>query len=128
VRLLLDTRALLWWLGADRRLSRPARRAIQSEDNERFVSIAAAWEMAVKVSLGKLRLPMPAGAFLVEHLPRNRIDLVAISLDDIRRVESLPFHHCDPFDRLMAAQALGRGLTVVSADAVFEEYGLERIW
>lgn len=128
MRLLLDTHALLWWLNADRRLARAARRAIQSEDNQRFVSIAGAWEMAVKVSLGKLRLPMPTGAFLVEHLPRNRIDLVAISLDDIGRVESLSFHHRDPFDRLMAAQALGRGLTVVSADAVFEEYGLERIW
>jgi PIN domain nuclease of toxin-antitoxin system len=128
VRLLLDTHAALWFFHADRRLSASARRAIQRVDNERFLSIAAAWEMAVKVSVGKLRLPTTTGRFLTEHLPRNRMSLVAITLGDVERVEGLPFHHRDPFDRLIAAQAIERALTIVSADPVFEQYGLDRIW
>jgi PIN domain nuclease of toxin-antitoxin system len=128
VRLLLDTQAALWWVGADRRLSPAARRAIRNPDNERLLSIAAAWEMAIKRSLGKLRLPMRVGAFLTEHLPRNGISLLSLSLGDVDRVEALPLHHRDPFDRLMAAQAIERGLKIVSADSVFERYDLERIW
>jgi PIN domain nuclease of toxin-antitoxin system len=128
VRLLLDTQAALWWIGADRRLSGPARRVIHAAENDRLLSIAAAWEMAIKSSLGKLRLPLRVGAFLAEHLPRNGISLLSVSLRDIDRIEALPFHHRDPFDRLMAAQAIERDLTIVSADAMFERYGLPRIW
>jgi PIN domain nuclease of toxin-antitoxin system len=128
MRLLLDTHAVLWWIAADRRLSAPARRAIQAPNHERFVSIAVAWEMAIKSSLGKLRLPMPVGRFLGEHLAPNGMSLMAIALGDVERVERLPFHHRDPFDRLMAAQAVERGLTVVSSDPVFEQYGARRIW
>jgi PIN domain nuclease of toxin-antitoxin system len=128
VRLLLDTQAALWWMNADRRLSTRARAAVSDLANERFLSIAAGWEMAIKSSIGKLRLPMPIARFLSEHLPVNQMTLLAIAIDDLGRVETLPFHHRDPFDRLMAAQALERGLAVVSADAMFERYGLHRIW
>jgi len=84
--------------------------------------------MAIKSSLGKLRLPARVGVFLAEHLPPNRINVLTISLRDIDRVAVLPFHHRDPFDRLIAAQALERNLTIVSSELVFEQYGLERIW
>ena len=128
MRLLLDTHAALWWMNADKRLSAPARKAIASAENERILSIAAAWEMAVKSSLGKLKLQLPVGGFLTEQLPANRIAVIAITIRDLARVEGLPFHHRDPFDRLMAAQALERSLTVVSADPIFERYGLDRLW
>ena len=128
MQLLLDTQAILWWIGADPRLSARARRAIQAVDSERFVSISSAWEMAIKSSLGKLRLPARVGRFLTEHLPRNQMAVVAVSVGDVERVETLPFHHRDPFDRLIAAQALERELVIVSPDAVFERYGVERIW
>jgi PIN domain nuclease of toxin-antitoxin system len=128
VRLLLDAHAALWWFNDDRRLSAPARRAIEDVGSERFLSVAAAWEMAIKSSLGRLKLPVPVGRFLQEHLPRNHIELLAIGIGDLTLVETLVFHHRDPFDRLMAAQALERGLAVVSSDAIFKKYDVERIW
>ena len=128
MRLLLDAHTALWWLGGDRRLSRRACQTIEDAAAERFLSVAAGWEMAIKSALGRLKLPLPVGRFLQEHLPRNHIELLAIGIGDLTVVETLPFHHRDPFDRLMAAQALERGLAVVSADPIFEKYGIERIW
>lgn len=128
MRLLLDTHAALWWIGDDKRLLPSARRAIAKADTVRFLSAASAWELSIKSSLDKLRLPLPAGRFLEEQLPLNRIELLAITFADLTRVESLPFHHRDPFDRLLAAQALERDLAIVSTDRVFEEYGVRRVW
>jgi PIN domain nuclease of toxin-antitoxin system len=128
VRLLLDAHVALWWFNDDRRLSTPARRAIEDVSSERFLSIAAAWEMAIKSSLGKLKLPRPISRFLHEQLPRNDIQLLAIGVGDVALVETLEFHHRDPFDRLMAAQALERDLTIISADPIFNKYGVVRIW
>lgn len=128
MRLLLDTHAALWWIGDDKRLPPSARRTIAKAETVRFLSAASAWELSIKSSLDKLRLPLPAGRFLEEQLPLNRIELLAITFADLTRVESLPFHHRDPFDRLMAAQALERDLAIVSIDRVFEEYGVKRIW
>jgi PIN domain nuclease of toxin-antitoxin system len=128
VQLLLDTHAALWWIGDDKRLPPSARRAIAKAEAVRFLSAASAWELSIKSSLDKLRLPLPAGRFLEEQLPLNRIELLAITLADLTRVESLPFHHRDPFDRLIAAQALERGLAIVSTDRIFEKYGVKRIW
>src|SRR5439155_112916 len=113
-------------MNADKRMSAPARKAIASPENERTLSIAAAWEMAVKNSLGKLKLPLPFGSFLTEHLLQSRIAVIAITIRDLARVEMLPFHLRDPFDRLMAAQALERSWTFVSSNPVFEHSGVDR--
>lgn len=126
--LLIDTQALLWWLADDRRLSGRARRAIGRQDETRFFSVAGAWEMAIKCSTGKLTLTVPSARLLAEHLPLNRTEMVGITLSDLIRLESLPWHHRDPFDRLMAAQAIERRFSIVSSDAVFEDYGVARIW
>src|SRR5204863_5971 len=83
-----------------------ARRAIARPDSVRLFSLASAWELTIKSSLGKLRLPLSAGKFLEEHLPVNRIELLPITFGELTRVEVLPFHHRDPFDRMIAAQAL----------------------
>ena len=128
MRLLLDTHAALWWINDDKRLSAAARRAIARPDSVRLFSLASAWEITIKSSLGKLRLPLSAGKFLEEHLPVNRIELLPITFGELTRVEVLPFHHRDPFDRMIAAQALERDLTLVSIDSVFERYGLKRVW
>lgn len=128
MRLLIDTQALLWWLKDDPLLSPAARRAIANRDHGRFFSVAGAWELTIKCSTGKLKLAVPAGKLLAEHLPVNQTEVVGITLDDLVRVESLPWHHRDPFDRVMAAQALERGMHIVSSDAVFDRYGIERIW
>lgn len=128
MRLLLDTHAALWWFNADRRLSAAARAAIGDSRNERLLSVAAGWEMAIKCSLRKLRLPIPVSPFLTEHMALNHMSLLGITIDDLGRIERLALHHRDPFDRIMAVQALERGLTIVSRDRIFEKYGVERIW
>jgi len=127
LRLLLDTHVLLWWVDGGGELSAPQRRAIGRAGNQVWVSVASAWEMAIKASLGKLQLASPVGDYIARHLPANRFQLLNITLDHAARVEALPFHHRDPFDRLLIAQAKQENLTVVSKDPVFPRYGVRRI-
>ena len=128
MRLLLDTHALLWWVADAPRLSRRARAAIAAPGNECLVSAATAWELAIKVSLGKLKVDGDLARFLGEQLAVNRFRSLPVEVSHAVRVARLPFHHRDPFDRLLAAQALEEGATVVSADAVFTRYGVKRVW
>jgi PIN domain nuclease of toxin-antitoxin system len=125
--LLLDTHAFLWWIADDPRLSTRARTAI-TEAGLVLVSVASCWEIAIKVSLGKLRLSQPVDRFLAEHLGANQFTLLPIELDHAASVATLPFHHRDPFDRLLAAQALYEPLPIVSADPIFKKYTIKRIW
>lgn len=128
MRLLLDTHAFLWWVEDDARLSRKARAALADPANDAYLSLASSWEMAIKVSLGKLRLAAPLEVFVPEQLAANGFRELAIDFRHVARVSRLPFRHRDPFDRLLVAQALEDGLTVVSADRVFRDYGVKRIW
>jgi PIN domain nuclease of toxin-antitoxin system len=128
VRLLLDTHAFLWWVGASRELSRRARSAVGSGRNECFLSIASGWEIAIKVSLGTLKVQGALDRFLPEQLAANGFQALTIDLKHCARVAALPFHHRDPFDRLLVAQALEDGLAIVTADPVFAKYGVERVW
>jgi PIN domain nuclease of toxin-antitoxin system len=124
--LLLDTQAFLWWVTDDRRLSKRARTAIAATPC--VLSVASCWEMAIKSSLGKLTLPRAVDRFVQEQLEINGFTLLAISLEAVAGVASLPFHHRDPFDRLLAAQAVHGRLDIVSSDAVFTKYGVRRVW
>lgn len=127
MRLLLDTHAFLWFVGDDDRLSAPARRAIERA-GEAYVSVASCWEMAMKVSIGKLRVATPIDRFLPEQLAANDFELLHVDLPHALRVARLPWHHRDPFDRLLVSQALEERLAIVSADPVMRRYGAERIW
>lgn len=131
MRVLLDTHTFLWWVSDDARLSVRARTAVQ-DAGDTFLSVASCWEMGIKVSLNKLALGLPLSLpverFVSDHLAVNQFALLPIDLEDIGRVARLPFHHRDPFDRLLAAQALSEGLTIVSADPVFRKYGVKRVW
>lgn len=127
MRVLLDTHAFIWWFEDNRRLSTGARGAI-ADATEGFLSIASCWEMAIKVSHGRLTVAKPLERLIPEQLGLNGFRLLQIDLDDVARVATLPFHHRDPFDRLLAAQALGEELTFVSADPVFRKYGVKRVW
>jgi PIN domain nuclease of toxin-antitoxin system len=113
MQLLLDTQAFLWWVEDAPQLSRRARRAIAEPGNDCWLSLASCWEMAIKVSLGKLRLPSPLERFVPEQLGENGFRLLEVDLGDVSRIVGLPFHHRDPFDRLLVAQALGRKLRLV---------------
>jgi len=128
VNLLLDTHAFLWWVAASGELSRKARSAIGSARNECFVSVASGWEIAIKVSLGKLRIDGALDRFLPEQLAANGFRALAIDLKHAARVATLPFHHRDPFDRLLVAQALEEDLAIVTADPVIAKYGVSRVW
>ena len=126
--LLLDTHALLWWVDDAPQLSPAAREAIGDANRPCFVSLASCWEMAIKCSLGKLRLAVPVGAYVSQHVAENGFRLLPIALEHAARVETLPFHHRDPFDRLLAAQAVCEDLELVSADPAFDAYGVMRRW
>jgi PIN domain nuclease of toxin-antitoxin system len=126
--LLLDAHALLWFLWADPRLSAVAKALIEDPQNRKLVSVATCWEIAIKAGLGKLVLGEPSRSFLSREIARNSFDLLAITFDHATGVETLPRHHGDPFDRLLITQALAESVAIVSADAVFDAYGVQRLW
>jgi PIN domain nuclease of toxin-antitoxin system len=128
MNLLLDTHAFLWFMEGNERISPRARAAIEAAEGVRALSVASAWEMAIKSSLGKLDLAKPLGELLPPLLADAGIELLPIEVPDLARVATLPFHHRDPFDRLLAAQALERGFTIVSVDEAFDAYGVARLW
>ncbi len=128
MRLILDTHAFLWWVDDSPALPPKARNAIADPGNECLLSLASCWEMAIKSSLGKLRLPEPIERFIPAQLAANAIRQLPIDFRHVARVAGLAFHHRDPFDRLIAAQALEEDSAVVSGDRVFRKYGVKRIW
>ncbi len=125
---LLDTHTFLWMRHAPQRLGPAAREICSDLDSELLLSLASGWEMAIKLSIGKLRLPQPLRQVLVEARTLNGISTLPIDETHVLRVQHLPLHHRDPFDRLLAAQALEEGLMLVSGDAVFDAYAVSRVW
>ncbi|MDP9169460.1 MAG: type II toxin-antitoxin system VapC family toxin [Acidobacteriota bacterium] len=123
---LLDTHAFLWWCEDAPELSPKARRAIEVEDC--FVSFASFWEIAIKVSLKRLQLPCPPDRYLPEQMSLNAFAQLEITFRHIMRCASLKWHHRDPFDRLLAAQAGEENLAIISRDPCFDAYGVKRIW
>ena len=128
MRVLIDTHVFLWWVEGDRPLPARARAALAEQDNECLFSLASMWELAIKAGLGKLKLAVPVQRYVVENVVANNFRLLEIRVPHLGRVQSLPGHHGDPFDRLLIAQALEEDLPVVSADPVFRKYGVKRIW
>jgi PIN domain nuclease of toxin-antitoxin system len=128
VKVLLDTHAFLWFIGGSPRLSSPARTAIESPENERFISAASIFEMAIKISLGKLTVGQPLEQILAREIDSGAFSLLPIEVRHVSVLASLPFHHRDPFDRLLAAQSLEDDLVFLSVDEAFEAYGVRRIW
>lgn len=126
--LLIDTHSLLWFLRGDPLLSAVAKAVIEDPANRKLVSVASCWEIAIKAGTGKLTLGEPAATLLARELPGNSFDLLPIQLNHATFVESMPFHHRDPFDRLIVAQATLEGVPIVSVDNQLDRYGIVRIW
>jgi PIN domain nuclease of toxin-antitoxin system len=124
--LLLDTHAFLWWCEDSPELSRKARKAMTADDC--FVSLASFWEIAIKISLNKLRLPGIVDRYLSNQMSLNGFEQLEITFRQIMRCASLERHHGDPFDRLLVAQAQEESLPIVSRDPAFDAYGIKRIW
>jgi PIN domain nuclease of toxin-antitoxin system len=128
MRVLLDTHTLIWAFDDPAKLSPLATTTILDPANERFVSLATAWELAIKVSLKKLTLSMPYRAWLEKALLDLNAALASITLDHIETVLALPHHHKDPFDRLIVAQARSENMEIVSIDPALDPYCVRRIW
>ncbi|MBV9949062.1 MAG: type II toxin-antitoxin system VapC family toxin [Myxococcales bacterium] len=125
MRLLLDTHALLWALSAPSKLPLRASAALRAPENDVFVSAASVWEIAIKATLGKLSAD-------IDEIVRTSIEVgfeeLAVTMVHARRVRSLPDRHRDPFDRMLVAQALEEGMTVVTHDAQVIAYGAPSLW
>lgn len=122
MKLLLDTQVWLWTLVDDPRLGREARRILVARKNEPLLSVASAWEIAIKFRLGRLALPAEPEGFVPARLVRDGIGSLAIDVRHALRVATLPEIHRDPFDRLLVAQAQIEDLPIVTADPVFARY------
>jgi PIN domain nuclease of toxin-antitoxin system len=116
MKVLLDTHALLWFCEGSPRLSHAARNAIEHSDNERYVSNASAWEIAIKLSLGKLELLIPFDDLLPGVLAANGLIELKPTFKHYRALLRLPMHHRDPFDRLLVAQARVKEMTLTTCD------------
>lgn len=128
MRLLLDTHALLWWWNDDAQLSAAARSAIADENNRVYVSAASAWEIATKQRIGKLPVfALPAGGFDA-FVTADGFGLLQVTAAHAWRAGELAWTHRDPFDRVLAAQAMQERMTLVSRDPVFAEIAVSTLW
>lgn len=128
MKLLLDTHSFMWFVAADARLSKTAREAIEDAANEKFVSVASAWEIAIKHSLGKIILSEPYEIFMPRQIAVNGFELLNITVEHTAIVAKLELHHRDPFDRLLIAQAMSEGMTIISKDDAFKAYPVICAW
>ena len=122
MRLLLDTHTFLWFIEGSLNLSDVARNLIEDQANQRFLSVASLWEMSIKVSIGKLELGITFTELVKREVYGNAIELLEIQPEHLDELAKLPFHHKDPFDRLMIAQSLAEGIPIVTKDAAFGSY------
>jgi PIN domain nuclease of toxin-antitoxin system len=125
---LLDTHTFLWFINDDETLSATARNLIEDAENEVYLSVASVWEMAIKVSLDRLDLPTPFTDFVDEQLVENSFRLLPIRTAHTGIVATLPFHHRDPFDRIIIAQSQVENFPVIGKDKIFDDYGIKRRW
>ena len=121
MRLLVDTQAFLWFMAGDGRLSPAVRRALEDEDGEWWVSAASVWEMSIKASMKRLVLPTSASEYVAEKVQAG-LRVLPVDWMHAAAMERLPFHHRDPFDRLIVAQAQTERLAVATNDALFRRY------
>ena len=126
---LLDTSAFLWFVTGDRKLSMLARRVLEESSDDIYLSLASIWELAIKANLGRgLELPRPFAEFVDIELQAEQIRILNVELDHLKLVAGLPLHHRDPFDRLLIAQSQVENIPVISSDAAFDNYPVQRVW
>ena len=128
MRLMLDTHTFLWFIEGSLNLSDTAKNLIEDERNQKFLSVASLWEMSIKVSIGKLQLKMAFTELVKQQIYGNAIELLTIKPEHLDELAKLPFHHKDPFDRLIIAQSLVESLPLITKDTVFESYPVQILW
>ncbi|MGI0480016.1 type II toxin-antitoxin system VapC family toxin [Geminocystis sp. CENA526] len=125
---LLDTHALIWFFSGDVKLSDKVRLLMENEEETKFISLVSIWEMGIKQSKGKLTLALPLEEYIEEKLTLKDYKLLPINLQQISTVTRLPFHHNDPFDRLLIAQSIVEKMPIISKDTAFTSYDIQIIW
>ena len=128
MKLLLETHTLLWFIGGSLNLSDTARNAIVDRNNQRFLSIASLWEMSIKVSIRKLKLAMSFTDLVKREVNGNAIELIGVLPEHLDALAKLPFHHKDPFDRLIIAQSLVENMPIITKDTAFLNYPVKLLW
>ncbi len=125
MKLLLDTHIFIWWADQPERLSPTALSALEDDANELLLSVVSVWEMQIKIQLGKLKLTLPLKELIKKQQETNDLTISAVSLTHVLALDALPSHHKDPFDRLLIAQSIEEGLTIVTADSQFSSYSVK---
>jgi len=128
LKILIDTHTLFWSVDDPAKVSAVAMAAIQPLTNDVLLSAASIWELAIKVGLGKMSLSLPYRQWMEKAITDLKLMVLPVTVEYADRQSLLPPHHKDPFDRLMIAQALVERIPIASADAVFDPYGVTRIW
>ena len=130
MNLLLDTHTFLWFAGREEaaKLPQATKNLLEAKRNVVFLSLASVWELTIKASMGKLDLKGSTRALVEFQLNHNNITLLSISLAHLDLLETLPYLHKDPFDRLLVAQSLIEKMPLVSVDVQLDAYGVTRIW
>ncbi|QIR40059.1 type II toxin-antitoxin system VapC family toxin [Tolypothrix sp. PCC 7910] len=128
MKVLLDTHSFLWFIAGSQKLSTTARNVIEDTNNQRCLSLASLWEIAIKQSIGKLTINIPFDRLISEQVIQNSIEILNINIHHITVVSTLPFYHRDPFDRILIAQAIVEKTPVISADSAFDAYPISRLW
>ena len=126
--MLLDTHTFIWWDTDPDKLSPNASMFLHDDEHELLFSVASAWEMQIKLQLGKLKLEIPLAEMIEAQQRINGLEILPIALSHVLALGELPSHHKDPFDRLLIAQANAEGATLVSRDSVFAEYSVNVVW
>jgi len=128
MKLLLDTHTALWWVNEHDKLSSKANVLLSDDSHSLYISIVSAWEVAIKASLGKLyEFDGGVKAFLAE-MEDNPVVFLPVEKQYVAMVEALPFHHRDPFDRLLVATAKVEGMTILTADENIHQYDVPWVW
>ena len=128
MRLIINTHAFLWCTVKDERLSQKVIDAVEDIDNEIYLSVASVWEMVIKYQLGKLILPSVPDIFIAGQVEINEFEILPVNLYHALEIGNLPFHHKDPFDRMLIAQSKIENMPVISSDGRLKDYGIEIFW
>ena len=128
MKVLLDTHAFIWLDTQPEKLSKTAMEICQDTDNQLYLSMASIWEMQIKVQLGKLKLKIPLADMLTVQQQENDLNVLNIALAHIYQLQALPFHHNDPFDRLIITQSVLENMTLISVDEKFKAYDVSVLW
>ena len=128
MKYLLDTHSLIWFFAGHPNISNKVREIMEDDNHQKLISLVSVWEMGIKQSKGKFNLSLPLEDYINNKIKLEDFDLLPIKLNHVSLITSLPFHHNDPFDRLLIAQSIIENIPILSKDIAFDAYDVNRLW